>query len=181
MFTPRLYEVGVEWERMGREELDERAVAEAAWRLRDYQGDSYIFDELKTLGFTDEEARAEIRDPAFIAFYLQQDYLHEIAVDAEARKTLAECLAKNHPAVAKEMADLLKRARVRGKRGPKPQIVGGQEKHKYEWAGELKQAGKSQSEIAGEMYGNASLENRRKVRNNLQVYRRKMRTPTAAV
>jgi hypothetical protein len=103
--------------------------------------------------WTEEEARAQVADPAFLHAWLQDDGFLSMLQDRTAREAVKTHLLRGDTEMIDALTEAVQSMRLRKKPGPRPRHAG---KYVWEKIGELYlKQGKSVEEIAKTVYGDA--------------------------
>ncbi len=115
-------------------------------RLDDYRGDTFLVDSYMADGLSREAAVAEVESPFSMEFFIGTPYVHK---DRYLAAALGRALLHRDPLIVKAQAD---RNRPLNRPGTKANPETG--KFKYEQVADLTAAGKTDSQIAKEVFGN---------------------------
>jgi hypothetical protein len=123
-------------------------------QLMAYKGDAYIVEDLMgSYDWTEEEARAQVRDLPFLIAWLRLDGFLSMLQDRTARETVRTHLLRGDTEMIEVLTEAVQALRQRKKPGPRPRHEG---KYVYERIAELYfNKGKSPKEIAIAVYGDA--------------------------
>jgi hypothetical protein len=133
-------------------------------QLANYDGDSYIVDQLVDAGYDHERAEADVQDPEFLKFCLEHDGIKEILADRLACLGLKKALLDGRRDVIEKLIAEVQWLRVARKRGPVGKMKDG--KYLYQQVVELRNQGLSWGKIALQLWGDSSLASRAKAHYN---------------